>query len=181
MLTAKTNLEDKLKALRIGVDDYLVKPFDEEELLVRVENSLKFSRQKKKALEQSDQSNPILENQQLDENSVHEIDLKWLKLLEETMITNMVRHNYNLDHLAMDLHVSRSQLNRRVKQLTGMTPSAYMLEVRLQMVRQMLENGKVSTVKEAIYSVGIKEPKHFSRQFKNRFGKSPSSYRDLSA
>jgi signal transduction histidine kinase/DNA-binding response OmpR family regulator len=181
MLTAKTSLENKLQALRIGVDDYLLKPFDEEELFARIENLLKNYASRQKLFEEP---KPIVKEprkQPHDAQPMPQEDLDWLKLVEETMISNLGKMVYNLDHLAMDVHVSRSQLNRRVKQLTGMTPSAYMLEVRLQMVRQMLENGKVTTVKEAIYNVGIKETKHFSRQFKNRFGKSPSAFLDMSA
>ena len=181
MLTAKTSLENKLQALRIGVDDYLLKPFDEEELFARIENLLKNYASRQNILEDIKPNLQDLRNQDDNAQPMPQEDLDWLKLVEKTMISNLGKMVYNLDHLAMDVHVSRSQLNRRVKQLTGMTPSAYMLEVRLQIVRQMLENGKATTVKEAIYNVGIKETKHFSRQFKNRFGKTPSAFLDMSA
>ena len=71
---------------------------------------------------------------------------------------------------------SRWQLNRKLKALTGLTARQYLLEIRLNQARSLLENRTHDTVKAVTYSVGVKDLNHFSNQFKNRFGKRPSAY-----
>ena len=72
--------------------------------------------------------------------------------------------------------MSRRQLQRRIKQLTGLSPHQYIQEARMLEARQLLENRSKSSVKAVSFSVGIRDIKYFSQQFKKRFGKLPSSY-----
>ena len=84
--------------------------------------------------------------------------------------------NFSVEQLASEMAQSRWQLNRRLKSLTGHTTRQYLLETRLNQARTLLEQGNHTSVKAVVYSVGIKDLQHFSRQFKERFGKSPSAY-----
>ena len=70
----------------------------------------------------------------------------------------------------------RRQLERRVKALTGLTPHKYVLEIRLSLAREALEQGVHPAVKAVAYKVGFKDADHFARQYKQRFGRTPSSY-----
>lgn len=186
MLTARAGAKDRLKALRLGVDDYLLKPFVEEELLARVENLLKNYRLRiHQHAEDATVELTATEVSLLpDNNAVQQIEKpilsaensEWLKKLEENLQEQLVNFDFKFEQLATTMLVSRRQLGRQVKALTGLTPSEYLLEARLQMARLMLDRQEVSSVKEIVYHVGLRDAKHFSRKFKKRFGKLPSSF-----
>lgn len=175
MLTARAELEDKLTALRIGVDDYMLKPFEEEELLTRVGNLLMNYKAR------SFISNEVQEKESASERSeskkphpVSVEDQEWLQHLEITVKTHLADSNFTMEKLGALLFISRRHLQRRIKLLTGLTPNQYIREVRFQMARQMLETRSKNSVKQVAAAIGMKDFEYFSRQFKKRFGKLPS-------
>ncbi len=186
MLTAKVNVKAKLKALRIGVDDYLTKPFEEEELIVRIENLLKNSSERLAALQDwsyADKKEELFQDSNQRKNNAADPiwimtveDQEWLQQLEKIVIENMHRFEFNVDTLYPELAMSRSNFYRRLKILTGLSPSQYINENRFNHARQLLESGAVNSIKSLAYDVGLKDKAHFSRQFKKRFGKLPSEY-----
>jgi len=176
MLTARAELSDKLKALRIGVDDYLTKPFEEEELMTRVSNLLENHKQRELWVENIARPSEERTTQKTISTIFSEEDVKWLKQLEEVVQNHQSNSTFNVKRLAGLVFLSRSQLQRRVKQLTGLSPIQYIQEARMLKARNLLETRKKSSVKAVTYAVGIRDVRYFSQQFKKRFGKSPSSY-----
>lgn len=170
MLTAKGDLQDKLKALRIGVDDYLIKPFVEEELLIRIQNLLQ-NRQNRQVGEVATSKEKMEEI-----STTSKSDLLWLEEVEILLKKEMTNRGFHFDLLANQLFISRSQLQRRIKKVTGLTPNKYFREIRLQSARTLLESGKVRTVSEAAYAVGFETPKYFSKIYQERFGRHPKVY-----
>jgi DNA-binding response OmpR family regulator/anti-sigma regulatory factor (Ser/Thr protein kinase) len=179
MLTARATKDDKLKALRIGVDDYLTKPFVTEELEARIENLLK------NATKRTEISNTAAENKQ----PLHKkekpvkfevipkvIDKKWLERLEKTIQDRLDDVNLVVDDIADEMHLSRRQFYRRIRENTGLTANQYLKTTRLTQARTYLENRKYDSVKAIAYAVGFKDVVYFSRQFKKEFGKLPSEY-----
>lgn len=166
MLTARAEFQDKLRALRIGVDDYLAKPFEEEELLARIGNLLQ---RQQVRMNTGDSEAPPLQQ-------VSQADADWLAGLEAWTAANL--HNDLLDVGAMadQMALSERQLLRRLKQLTGISPQKYIAEMRLQKARDLLERGVYRSVAEVAYAAGFNHPKVFSRDYRSRFGKLPSSY-----
>ena len=81
-----------------------------------------------------------------------------------------------VDTMADAMAISRRQLFRRVKKLTGLTPNAYIQEARYRRARLLLENQSFPSVKAIAYEVGMKDVRYFSQQFRSRFGKLPSAY-----
>lgn len=175
MLTAKVNIEDRLTALRIGIDDYLVKPFVEEELLARVQNVLRFYRAKTPPATTAKTGG---EKRKSISGSMSKAkhDLDWLLELEQTVAEQLGAFNLTADMVAKKMLMSRTQLFRKVKKLTGLTVNQYIQEMRFQEARKLLENQTHSSVKAVALSVGFKQVKHFSQRFKDRFGRLPSSY-----
>lgn len=175
MLTARAELGDRLKALRIGVDDYITKPFEEEELLTRVSNLIGNLEERanwvKNILPESGDSKP-----RKDRPILSQEDAAWLADLEIAVQQNMASSGFNVESLSEVLFLSRRQLQRRIKQLTGLSPNQYIQEARLQEARNLLENRIKSSVKSVCAAIGVKDAKHFSGQFKKRFGKVPSEY-----
>lgn len=175
MLTALADLQDKLRALRIGVDDYLLKPFEEDELLARLHNLLRNARErflpeKTADAASSEAAEPAIVRQ------FSADDLAWLTDLETLVLREMPNFNLSADMLADKLALSRPTFFRRVKLLTGLTVQQYVAEVRFRTARTGLEQGRFSSVKVAALSVGLRDVEHFSQQFRERFGKLPSGY-----
>ncbi|HFA49418.1 MAG TPA: response regulator [Bacteroidetes bacterium] len=169
MLTSRAAMEDRLKALRIGVDDYLTKPFVQEELLARVENLLKNAEMRQTV----SSTFPKFDEPQ---NLPTEEEQTWLAQLEQTILSNIGNFTYTLDDLAQDMRLSKRQLHRRINQLIGQTPNEYIKTLRLAKARELLKTRKGTSVKAIAYSVGFKDVVYFSKQFKKEFGKLPSEY-----
>lgn len=176
MLTAKAGLQDKLKALRIGVDDYMLKPFEEEELLVRVENLLKNYQERKDALESERDTPEAPQASEEEKMLISAEDQQWLQALEQHLSTHLSNSQYTIGQLAGDMALSERQLRRRIRQLTGLTPVQYFKEIRLLHGRRLLENRAYKTVAQVATAAGFQDAGAFSRNFSQRFGKTPSDY-----
>jgi len=174
MLTAKVNVKARLKALRIGVDDYLIKPFEEEELKARIENLLKNYRERMSLFAANEK---IEDETEISEKPViAQVDAEWLEEIESIFSKNLSDSKLKMDLVAFKLHLSQRQVSRRLKRLTGLSPNLYLREMRLQQAREYLLHGKYTTVKETSYAVGFRSTKYFSLQFHERFGRTPSDY-----
>lgn len=169
MLTARAEARDRLKALRIGVDDYLTKPFEQEELLVRISNLLKnqTSRQKEAAFHQGEEF--VTSKQSVK-------DLQWLETFENFVKGNLSDTLLCIPMLAQEFAMSESTLLRQLKRLTGLTPNQYLQEIRLEQARLLLENRTHNSVSNVASKVGYIDTRSFSRRYKKRFGKLPSEY-----
>lgn len=177
MLTARAEDNDKLDALTIGVDDYLTKPFLADELRARVKNLLRNSKNRGPGILEADQLlNFSLSDTDTDAAIETTVDLKWLKKVEKTALTILSDNDFSMDHLAKTLGLSTRQLQRKIKQVSGLTPNQYIQELRLELSRSYLDNLAYRTVLEVSDAVGFKSAKYFSKLFKQRYGKSPSDY-----
>lgn len=182
MLTARADIQDKINALRIGVDDYLLKPFEEEELLARVENLLRNYDARGQILAEIEAVKAVEPSRNIESATTNNQSIitnnqsEWLAELEQVVAKSMSKTDFHTEGVAEQLFMGRSQFFVKVKQLTGMTPNEYIQEMRLTQARTLLENRRVATVKEAAFSVGFKDVRYFSELFKKRFGKLPSEY-----
>lgn len=175
MLTARSNAQDKLKALRIGVDDYILKPFNEDELTARIDNLIKNATSRTVISQNESES----KSKKATTPTISAADLKWLESVEKHLKVEISNSKFNIDSLALVMQMSRSHLHRRIKSITGLPPNKYFREIKLQAAREILENGEVQTVGEVCYAVGFDTPKYFSKVFEDRFGKRPISYLKL--
>lgn len=166
MLTARAEARDKLKALRIGVDDYLTKPFDEEELVVRINN----------LLERHTARRDTVENDTTQSITISQKDREWLETFEAYIHEHLSDTDLNVSSLAIEFAMSESTLLRQLKRLIGLSPVQYLQELRLDQARQYLESHQFETVKKVAYKVGYGDVRSFTRSFKKRYGKLPSSY-----
>ena len=163
-ITARSQRSDKLKILNLGVDDYITKPFDMNELKARISNTLKTKK----------------ERLNFHKYAAEEIDLdkekSFKKSLDDYLLSNL--HNKELSNVDLKdfFATSDRSLYRRIKESTGKTPAAYIREIRLQKARILLESETKLTISEIAYSCGIDNVSHFSQAFKKRFGKSPTAY-----
>jgi AraC-like DNA-binding protein len=149
------------------VDDYLTKPFLEEELLLRVKNLLKNK-------EGRTAQNSVHEVEDVPDTApVKKVDLLWLEETESIIKRELTNSYFKLTDVANEMNISFRQFQRKVKMLTGLSPNNYQKEIRLGYARELLEQGKFGTISEVSYAVGIDTPHYFSKLFKDRFGRKP--------
>ena len=176
MLTARAELQDKLKALRIGVDDYLVKPFEEEELFARIDNLLKNVVNRKTTFPSLEPDGIEALSNETTEPTLSAQEMTWLSDLEIAVKKQLPDVTYSVEIMASDMAVSRAQLFRKLKALTGLSPQQYLQEARLYQALHLLETRQEQSVKATCYAVGLLQVTHFSQLFQQRFGKLPSAY-----
>lgn len=179
VLTARAALEDKMKALRIGVDDYLNKPFVEEELFVRIENLLRNAKNRQTVIEEAiveKEATPVPKTKQTTPSTITPEMQTWLAEVEALLLEKIETNDYTIDQLARDMAISKRQLSRRIKEIVGVTPNQYLKTIRYTKARELLENKTYTSVKAVAYAVGFKDVRYFSSQFRKRFGENPSEY-----
>jgi len=164
LISAKTLEDDKIRGFKLGIDDYIVKPFNKNELIARIDNLLVH----KKSREEWQ-----LQNQNL-VNDTESSDQKLLKTIENLVIENLSNENFKIKELADGVNYSQRQLTRILKQYSGMTPVQFILEIRLQKAYQLLQHKTFFTLSEVRYDVGITSSPYFNKKFKQRFGINPS-------
>ncbi|MFC5412125.1 ATP-binding protein [Larkinella bovis] len=168
MLTARNSRDVKLQALRLGVADYMNKPFDQDELVIRIHNLLERS-QERAVWEQQlpPETAPTAPPSAEDE---------WLLQIAQIIQKNLANRSFQVNTLADAINSSERQLYRQLKKRTGFSPHQFIQEVRLQSARESLENQRYTTVKEVCYAVGFQDVVYFSRLFFQRFGKYPTAF-----
>ncbi len=171
MLTARQNMETKLEALRIGVDDYMVKPFREAELQARVINLLTYRRNR--AVAENPDGSSVAESTP---GTLSRADIKWLETVEKILLENIENTQFNLSWLADEMALGMRRFQQKIKAITGLTPKEYQREIQLELARRMLESGDYQTVSEVSLRVGFKDTHYFSNLFLKRFGKKPGEY-----
>ncbi len=166
MLTAKAGEKNKMDGLLQGADAYLTKPFNEDELLIRIKNLLA----NREAIWAQFKSKDTLLVQNL---SLKSADDNFLNEVMGIIKRNLDDEHFSMDDIARQVGFSRSQLHRKLKAIINKSPNQLIIETRLKEARRMLEN-KTGTVSEVAYSVGYTNLPYFTKSFKKQFGSLPS-------
>ena len=161
MLTAKGEMEDKLVGLEKGADDYLSKPFDARELEIRIKNLVE---QRTRLREKFSQT--ILNTQSSVSSSEKAISPgeRFLQRMITVIEANMEDEQFNVERMASAMHLSRYQLHRKVKALTGKSISVFIRTIRLKHAHRLLEMKK-GNVSEIAFQLGFNSVAYFSKCF----------------
>jgi len=168
LLTARADLESKLRGLATGADDYLLKPFDPNEVKVRISNLLaQRARLKEKYSKQL-----MLEPAAMKVESLQELFLKQAK---EVVNKELDNSNFSTEDFSVEMGMSRMQLHRKLTALTGQSATAFVRHQRLVKASQLLNSGEA--VSQVAYAVGFSSLSYFTKNFKREFGVAPSEYK----
>jgi len=167
LLTAKSEQESKLEGLETGADAYLAKPFDTKELLVRIKNLLSI----RKKLQEKYGKEILV--QKMGGKKLSDLDEKFMNKVLNIVDIHMSEENFSIEDFDSKLGMGRVQIYRKLKALTGKSPSRYIRSIRLVTAKKMIE-AKKGNISEAAYSVGFGSPAYFTKCFKEEFGFPPS-------
>ncbi len=171
LLTAKTALEHKFEGLRMGADDYISKPFNVRMLVLRCNNIVN----SRKILQSKYIHQPDFSHQQQIATSA--IDQRFIDKATAFVEENLNNSDFNLKSFAIEMGLSRSSLFNKLKGITGVTPNAFISNIRLKKAAEMLLNNNDLNISDIAYTLGFSSPRYFNKCFKDLFGYAPAEYR----
>ncbi len=172
MLTAKADAASRLEGYKRGADAYLAKPFNQEELLIRLDNLFQI----RQRLQQRYQSGAPLPPLPPSQAEVKQEDA-FIQKIREAILANLDDANYRGNALCDELGISRTNLHRKIKALTGKTTTYFIRSIRLEQAKILLMDEELQ-VAEVAYSIGFNDPAYFNRVFSEVYEQSPGEWRD---
>lgn len=167
MLTAKDDQDSRLESLRYGADTYLLKPFEQEELFVQIE----------RLLSQRTQLQEYYQNLALGkEPAKKEAEDDFVLQVRDLVETNLDDEDFGIQDICRSVGVSRTQMHRKLKSITGLSSSHFIRSIRLERAKKLLKSSDLN-ISQVAFEVGFRDPKYFSRTFSAAFGTSPQEWR----
>jgi signal transduction histidine kinase/DNA-binding response OmpR family regulator/ligand-binding sensor domain-containing protein len=168
MLTALVSEDNVIKALNIGADDYVTKPFTIDRLKARINNLLHLREKLREIYSLKTDIKP-------EEISANPVDQEFYKKLNEIIIENMENYDFSVVNLAESMNMSRIQLYRKVNSITNKGPAEMIRKIRLQHSKELLKNSDL-TVADVAVKVGYSESSSYIRAFVQEYGISPLNF-----
>ncbi|UTW67664.1 response regulator [bacterium SCSIO 12643] len=162
LLTAKTMTESKIMGLEYGADDYITKPFNAKELIARIANLIEIRRKLK--------AKAYLETNKTEVESTEDIFMRELIVL---FADNLDKSQFAIEDVVVEMGLSKSTVQRRVKAITNKTFNQFLREFRLEQAKQIIEQ-RGGNISEVAYATGFNSVSYFSFSFKNYFGFPPT-------
>lgn len=179
-LTARGDKVSRIRGWQEQADEYLTKPFDGDELLIRIDNLLSIRNILRQQFSESVLQPAATRSQQAEQIPFkkglkeQEKENAFIAKLEKIVAKHYVEPDLKVPELAAKVAMTERQLSRKLKGVMGMTPSEYLRNFRLVRAAELLENGETST--NVFMDVGFGSQSYFARCFKAKFGTSPSEY-----
>ena len=171
LLTARTQEEDEQKALLVGADEYLTKPFHLTDLKLRIDNIIE-NRNRVKA--ENGQST-IQESQPEKEKTPEEL---FVERARQFVLDHLEDEDYDREALAADMGSSSSTLYNKLRAINGMNVSAFIRDIRMQEAKRIATTTPDIRISDLAYRVGFRDPRYFSTCFKKHFGMQPTEFLD---
>ena len=171
LLTARTSHIFQVEGLEHGADDYLTKPFNARILKLKVKNLINARKQLQRMFSDSQVVN--IEPKKVTLTSSDEV---FIENALESIEANMSNPEYNVEDFGRDVGLSRMQLYRKLKAMTGLSANEFIRNIRLKRAAQLIEQNEL-TIAEVTYEVGFTDRQYFRTCFKKQFGVNPSQYK----
>lgn len=170
LLTSKAEVSDKLDGLKKGADAFLAKPFNMEELHVLVDNLIDNVRRLRGKFTGAQRQEERMENVEVKGNDDALMD-RIMRHINE----NLSNPDFNVERLTEEVGISRAQLHRKMKEITGISAGEFIRNLRLEQAARLISEGKIN-VTQVAFSVGFTNQTHFSTAFKKHYGMTPTEY-----
>lgn len=170
LLTAKAEIEAKIVGLETGADEYLAKPFDHQELLIRIKNLLHQRSVLREKFKNELHFVP-------DEIAFNQTDKRFARRILQVVNTNLSNETFGVDELASEMAMSRTQLNRKLRDLLDQSTNKFIQSCRLNSAVELLKIPG-NTVSQVAYATGFSSDAYFVKCFKDYFGSTPGAYFD---
>ena len=171
MLTSKADVANRLEGLERGADAFLAKPFDMEELHMVIENLVQSRLRLKGKYSGAQQA----QAEKVEQPEVRGNDELLMERIMKAINKNISDSDFNVERLTQEVGISRVQLHRKMKELTGISTSEFIRNIRLEQAARLLKEQKIN-VTQVAYTVGFSNLAHFSTIFRKHFGVAPSEY-----
>lgn len=171
LLTSESAVGNRLEGLQQGADAFLAKPFLMEELKVTIDNLLAKNFRLKDKYSGAERER----KEQVEQRDVNDNDKQLMDRIMQSINKNLDNSDYTVETMSADAGLSRSQLHRKMKELTGLSPSEFLRNLRLEQAARLLRERKAN-VSQVAYAVGFSTLGNFSKAFKQHFGVSPTEY-----
>ncbi|GAA4230546.1 hypothetical protein GCM10022291_00980 [Postechiella marina] len=168
LLTAKAGDENEIKGLEIGADDYITKPFSSKVLKTKVLNLINIRRKLQSRYSQEVVLSPK-------DIAVTNLDQKFLEKIQEVLENKLVESSFSVGDFSDAVGMSRMQLHRKIKALTGLSTSEFIRSQRLKLAADLLKTSNIN-ISQVGYSVGFNDHSYFAKCFKNVFNCTPTEY-----
>ena len=170
MLTSKAAVANRLEGLEKGADAFLAKPFDMDELHVVINNLISKNLRLKGKYSGTQQQKDKVEEQQVKGN-----DEALMERIMKVVNEHLNDSDFSVETMTKEVGISRAQLHRKMKEMTGLPVSEFIRNIRLEQAVRLLKEQKIN-VTQVAYSVGFSNLAHFSTVFRKQFGVSPTEY-----
>ncbi len=170
LLTSKAEVSDRLEGLKKGADAYLAKPFNMEELHILVDNLVDNVRRLRGKFTGAQKQEDKVENVVVKGNN----DVLMERIMK-TINENLSDPDFNVDKLTEEVGLSRTQLHRKMKEITGISTGEFIRNLRLEQAVRLIREGKIN-IAQVAYSVGFNNQTYFSTVFKRYYGMAPSEF-----
>lgn len=171
LLTARAEDSDRMTGLKTGADAFLTKPFNSEELNIRVNKLIEL----RKRLRAKFSGRLVIKPSEI---TVTSLDQDFMKKLMDLTEKHLGNAKFSITQLSEEMNISVSQLNRKLKALIDQSPQKFIRSVRMQRALELLKTGN-GNISEISWKVGFEDPGYFTRVFKNHFGCLPSEREKL--
>ncbi len=169
LLTARAGDESKLTGLETGADDYLTKPFNSQELKVRVRNLI--DQRQRLRIKRADTSQEAVSNDEL-----RPIDRQFLERIEAAIESHISDEAFSVEQLGREVNMDRTQVHRKLRALINRSAGEHIQFIRMQHAAALLK-GSADAISEIAYQVGFADPSYFTKCFRKQFGVSPKEFR----
>ncbi len=184
LLTARSDLDSRLEGLELNADEYLCKPFNQNELLIRIKNLIDTRKQlQQHYLQQFASQQKDIRHQQIQQNAAEltetapeeeSADDKFLRKLEKLVSEQYTDPQLDISTLASELAMSERQLQRKMNSLLGISPNNFIKKFRLKKAQELLKSG--NQIGRIAMDVGFSSQTYFGRCFKEEFDCTPTQY-----
>ena len=171
LLTAKRELDDEQRALVLGADDYLTKPFKLKELKIRVDNII----QNRKRIRVENKQPEELQEEVLYAPTPDEL---FMQRARQQVLNHLEDDDYDRDALASDMGASASTLYNKLRAIANINVTTFIRSIRMDEAKRIATENPDIRISDLAYRVGFRDPRYFSTTFKKHFGMQPTEFLD---